>query len=99
MTTNGNEKVAKSCTTFHCEICNYSTVRKSSIDKHYSTSKHLKSMNGNEKVAKSCVTCNNCDKQFNDRSGLWRHKKNVILFQQILVITILYLIKNLLCLS
>ena len=75
MTTNGNEKVAKSCTTFHCEICNYSTVRKSSIDKHYSTSKHLKSMNGNEKVAKSCVTCNNCDKQFNDRSGLWRHKK------------------------
>ena len=39
-----NKKDAKSCINFFCETCNYKTNRKSSMDKHYSTSKHLKSI-------------------------------------------------------
>jgi uncharacterized CHY-type Zn-finger protein len=53
-------------------------MRKSSLDKHNMTAKHIKTTNNNAKVATSCTkyySCNNCDKDFNDRTGLWRHKK------------------------
>jgi hypothetical protein len=77
-----NEKVAKSCNiNFYCEKCDYLTDRKSSIDKHFLTSKHLKSMFVNEKVAKSCntcYTCQKCNKTYKEPSGLWRHKKKCI---------------------
>jgi hypothetical protein len=82
MTTNDNAKVAKSCLNYCCDFCNYVTSRKSSINKHFSTSKHINKVysttNNNENVAKSCTishSCNICEKKFNDRAGLWRHKK------------------------
>ena len=82
MTTYDNEKVAKSCCKFYCDCCDYGTSKKSSITKHFSTARHLKTVcmttNNNEKVAKSCekcYSCDNCEKIFNDRPGLWRHKK------------------------
>jgi hypothetical protein len=82
MTTNDNKKSAKSCLNYFCEICDYKTSRKSSINKHFSTSKHINKVymttNNNENIAKSCTTshsCNICEKKFNDRAGLWRHKK------------------------
>jgi hypothetical protein len=79
MTTDDNAKVAKSCNKYYCEKCDYGTMRKSSIDKHNLSSKHTKTTINNAKVAKSCNTnysCNICEKVFNDRPGLWRHKKN-----------------------
>jgi hypothetical protein len=78
MTTFDNPNVAESCFKFYCEICNYGTSKKSSINKHLSTSKHIKTTNNNGKVSKSCSTCyscNICEKPFNDRAGLWRHTK------------------------
>ena len=81
MTTDDNGKVAKSCKNFYCENCAYGTMRKSSMDKHVLTAKHLKTTNNNEKVAKvakSCKffdSCKNCQKVFHDRAGLWRHKQ------------------------
>jgi len=82
MTTNNNNKNAKSCLNYFCENCNYTTSRKSSINKHFSTAKHINKVymttNNNENVAKSCTithSCTICDKNFNDRAGLWRHKK------------------------
>jgi len=78
MATNGNEKVAKSCNSFFCEKCEYGTMRKSSFDKHKLTAKHLTATFGHLKVAKSCdinYSCNNCEKYFKDRTGLWKHKK------------------------
>ena len=77
-----NGSVAKSCFKFYCDICNYGTSKKSSMYKHYSTTKHLKTTSNNEKVSKSCVTCyscNICEKPFNDRAGLWRHTKKCTL--------------------
>ena len=73
-----NEKVAKSCFRFYCEKCDYGTGKKSSMDKHIASSKHLKSIIVNETVAKSCCvshTCQNCKKTYKEPSGLWRHKK------------------------
>jgi len=73
-----NEKDAKSCFKFYCEKCHYGTMRKSSMDKHMLSSKHLKSIFVNEKDAKSCDLshiCENCKKTYKEPSGLWRHKK------------------------
>jgi hypothetical protein len=76
-----NEKVAKSCFKFYCEKCGYGTVKKSSMDKHVVSSKHLKSIIVNEIVAKSCCvshTCQNCKKTYKEPSGLWRHKQKCV---------------------
>jgi hypothetical protein len=60
---------------YFCEICDYSTCKKCNYDKHLLSRKHENSNNNNPKVAKSSHECNICNKCFNDRAGLWRHKK------------------------
>ena len=80
----GNENVAKSSNNYNCNICAYYTSKKCNYEKHILTSKHIKSMISNENVAKVAkivksrtVTyiCSNCNKQYKDNSGLWRHSK------------------------
>ena len=77
MTTNNNEESPKSQPNFCCELCDYSTSRKDQYERHLSTSKHKNTTNNNEKVGKVGKTyeCLHCSKIFNDRAGLWRHKK------------------------
>jgi hypothetical protein len=82
MTTFDNQKVANSSNKFYCEKCDYGTCRKSNIDKHYATSKHMKTTffatfnnEFDKKVVVKKYSCEQCDKEFNDRAGLWRHKK------------------------
>ena len=64
---------------FHCEICNYYTSYSKDYNKHIHTKKHIN--NANNDLDNGIVliqknhTCNLCDKYFNDRAGLWRHKK------------------------
>ena len=81
MDTLGNEPVAKNgakvAQTFYCEKCDYVCCKKYNWDKHLSTSKHTK-----ETVVYALETdkwlntfsCENCDKKFKNRSGLWKHK-------------------------
>lgn len=79
----GNKKLQKSCDKYYCQYCEYNTSRKSSYDKHIKTEKHIKfaSGNGNKhvicvKLQKSCkVMCEICNKEFQNRSGLWKHNK------------------------
>jgi len=82
METFGDAKVAKSCEqNYHCNLCDYNTVRKSSYDKHLLTAKHQKNLQGDTKVAKSCkivetdFICKKCEKQYISRNGLWKHNK------------------------
>jgi hypothetical protein len=84
---NGNKNVGESSGVFCCEKCEYYTVKKYNYDKHMLTSKHLTSINGNKNVAKSSKsskdnldvhTCYNCNKNYKDPSGLWRHKKKCL---------------------
>ena len=79
MVTQSCEKVAHK---FCCDICDYNTSKKSSYDKHLITSRHLKltlaNGVGDAFVAKNQYICNICNKNYNSRNGLWKHKKKCI---------------------
>jgi len=63
-----------------CEICDYITDRKSNLENHNLSAKHIKSMNSNEIKQKLSTDhiCENCNKNYKDYSGLWRHKKKCL---------------------
>ena len=84
MATFSNKLVAKSgievANKYYCEICNYKCSKKYNWSKHLATSKHILATGGNgmatekwQKVA--TYSCENCNKEYIDRSGLWRHQK------------------------
>ena len=81
MTTNDNEILAKTSHKFYCENCDYGTCKKFNFDLHLESKKHknnVSTTNDNELVAKTSTkkySCENCEKCFNDRAGLWRHNK------------------------
>jgi hypothetical protein len=73
-----------SCIEFICQQCDYKCCKKFNWDRHVLTSKHLKSTNINKIATKTeqneqkkeTYMCHTCDKQYKDRTGLWRHKKS-----------------------
>jgi hypothetical protein len=80
MTTNDNENYAFLCSNYYCDKCDYTTSKKSSFKNHCHSKKHKNNEN-NENYAKLCSPkyhCDNCEKKYNDRAGLWRHKKKCI---------------------
>ena len=84
MTTIDNEIMPKLCSKFSCEICDYNTCKKSSYENHIDSKKHKNNVlttSDNEIMLKLCskkYCCENCEKGFNDRAGLWRHKKKCL---------------------
>ena len=78
--TKSSEKVSLK---FVCKICDYDTSKKSNYVKHLLTDKHAVSLAGDVgdatcdiKVAKSSLLiCEKCNKSYNSRNGLWKHKK------------------------
>jgi hypothetical protein len=81
MTTNDNNSLGKLCFKFYCEKCDYGTCKKSSFTNHTDSKRHKNNVlttNNNKLGAKTStptLMCSICDKTFNDRAGLWRHKK------------------------
>jgi len=72
------KKVPKVPNIFVCENCNYSTSRKSQYDRHLNTPKHINLTNLNNLSSESSADffrCNNCNKIYKSRVGLWNHKK------------------------
>jgi hypothetical protein len=75
---NNNDKTKK----YYCEKCEYGCSKKYNWEKHLNTSKHTTTILSNEKMAKNnkkwqngLFICENCEKEYKDRSGLWKHKK------------------------
>lgn len=67
---------------FVCELCHYNCCKKFNWDRHLLSSKHIKETNGNNLETKNEqneqikeFACENCNKEFKTRSGLWKHKK------------------------
>ena len=82
MTTIDNEIKQILSNKYHCSSCDYRTSRKSNFDTHNNSNKHKNNVlttNDNEikQILSKNYHCQNCSKDFNDRAGLWRHKKKM----------------------
>ena len=81
METFGNKSLAKTSYKFYCETCDYGTCKKCNYDMHCCSIKHKNNVletNGNDLLAKISTiknVCDICEKNFQNRSGLWKHKK------------------------
>ena len=74
MTTVKTEKIVNN---YCCNFCYFNTSNKTDFNRHLSTQKHKNNVlttNDNVKNLKKYI-CENCEKEYNDRAGLWRHKK------------------------
>ena len=60
---------------FSCEKCDYTTSNKKDYNKHLSTAKHLNNALDNAICPQKKYVCENCNKNYNSRYGLWSHKK------------------------
>ena len=83
MTTDDNVFLVKSSNIFECSICEYTTSRKYNLISHMNSIKHKNTIittENNDSLVKVSKTydCQNCEKKFNDRAGLWRHKKKCV---------------------
>jgi hypothetical protein len=67
------KKCSKNIPTFVCEICDYNCSKQSIFNKHLSTNKHKNATKGNIQAAP--LTCEFCNKEYKNRTGLWRHKQ------------------------
>lgn len=72
------QKTPATAEKFHCENCLFNTSKKSEWLRHLSTQKHNDNTSTTQKRQKTptpIYTCDNCEKNYKDRAGLWRHKK------------------------
>ena len=60
---------------YFCKLCFYGTNKKSSYKQHLVTQKHQTNQEIPNNLLVNKHECNNCNKTFHDRSGLWRHNK------------------------
>ena len=66
-------------TKFCCEICEIKTNNKKDYKKHLVTSKHKKlTENHQNNIIHELLVCENCNKEYKSRVGLWKHKKSCI---------------------
>lgn len=71
---------------FRCEICDYTTLNKKDITKHFSTNKHVLRTRSNEVVPKNSPhLCAGCNKEYKAKSSLWYHMKKCSLINQTLL--------------
>jgi hypothetical protein len=67
---------------YECVLCHYKCYKKFNYDRHVLSAKHKKATKINNLATKNeqneqllSYCCNKCGKKYNDRTGLWRHKK------------------------
>jgi hypothetical protein len=74
------EKTKKNEKNFCCFFCDFNTSKKTDYERHCSTLKHKNNAltTLDNKKADKKYTCECCGKEYNDRAGLWRHKKKCV---------------------
>ena len=81
------EKVQHKNDDFVCLICDYTTCRKSQYDRHLTTTKHISSTKSsniiptNKCLETTLYSCQYCQKEYKERTGLWRHNKKCVGFE------------------
>jgi hypothetical protein len=61
-----------------CNICDFITCKLTDYNRHLLTLKHLRNQK-NEKNDKNIHVCEKCNKEYFNKSGLWRHKQKCVL--------------------
>jgi len=80
MSTGNTQKNSKY---YYCEFCHFNTSNKNDYTRHITTQKHIRNASAtninNPATEKTQYhICCNCNKEYRDRSGLWRHKKTCL---------------------
>jgi hypothetical protein len=63
---------------YFCKKCDFNTSKITDYNRHVETKKHIgntTATSGNKNNEKILYNCKNCNKTYNDRTGLWKHKK------------------------
>ena len=77
------KKLGKTSPKFFCDNCDFKCCTNTDWNRHIATAKHAKTTNNNDKNLKNLTSkhvCDDCEKEYNDRAGLWRHKKKCLEF-------------------
>ena len=85
MATFSTNKTKKNEIIYNCDYCYFNTCKKTDYNRHILTQKHLSNIsatndsvkNETDDTTKQYHKCSCCNKIYSDRSGLWRHQKNV----------------------
>lgn len=84
MTTNDNKLAQIMPFKFHCSLCDFKCSYKRDFERHINTKKHKSNiLTTNDNTFYPVLPnikylCERCEKNFNDRAGLWRHKKKCL---------------------
>jgi hypothetical protein len=73
-----------------CNICDFNTSKLTDYNRHNVTKKHIRNTmatDGNNKLDKIPHKCQNCGKEYIDRTGLWRHKQKCIIESNNIIIS------------
>jgi hypothetical protein len=82
------EKTQKNSMKYMCKFCDFVSCNKNDYNRHLSTLKHSRNKTAtfsNTEILKkesNVFLCENCNKEYNDRTGLWRHKKTCFLINK-----------------
>jgi hypothetical protein len=70
---------------YSCQICNYNTDRKSNIENHLNSLKHIQEINGNKnkQILSNNFECEICNKIYQTSGGLWKHKQKCKIKEQV----------------
>ena len=72
------EKMTENDFFYSCELCDFKTCKKTNFKLHLQTQKHIRNSSAtfsNNLATEKMIKCEKCEKIYNDRTGLWRHKK------------------------
>ena len=72
------KRLEKTSPKFFCEKCDFKCFTNTDWNRHIARAKHIKTTNNNDinlENFKPKYVCVNCEKEYNDRAGLCRHKK------------------------
>ena len=73
------KNTSKNINYFECIKCNFKCCKKGDFNRHILTPKHKMSTESTEiHINTSNHICENCNKNYKDRSGLWRHKQKCV---------------------
>ena len=74
MATNNTQKYSNK---YECKFCDFKSYNKNDYSRHLQSQKHLR--NTSQQIAtlkqQKHFICENCNKEYKDRTGLWRHNK------------------------